>query len=111
MIGKYSRLQIKSSVIGRNCKIGSGVRIEGAYLWDNVVIEDGVSITASIICDNARVGQKSIIGKGCILSFNVCFGAYVIGFVNFFLSLFFSPTPPSIRWLLVQIMRSLHSLL
>lgn len=45
--------------------------IKGAFLWDNVVIEDGATVVSSILCNNAKVGKKAIIQKGCILSFNV----------------------------------------
>jgi len=40
-----------------------------------VVVEDGVSITSSILCNGCRVANNATIGKGCVVSFNVIVGA------------------------------------
>jgi len=68
-IGANSR--IARSVIGRNCRIGNNVVIEGAFLWDGVVVKDGSFICRSILANNVVVDENVIIEKGCILSFDV----------------------------------------
>jgi len=70
--------QILQSVIGRNCKIGNHVMIKGAFLWDNVVVENGATVVSSILCDGVKIGPKAMVQKGCIVSFNVIVGSDVI---------------------------------
>ncbi|XP_071844237.1 translation initiation factor eIF2B subunit epsilon-like [Apostichopus japonicus] len=69
---------ISHSVIGSGCKIGSNVRLENAYLWDGVTVEDDCSVTFSILCNNVLVKSGSTIQKGCILSFQVVVGPDII---------------------------------
>ena len=34
---------------------GDNVRIDGAHLWDKVVVEDGCSISKSVLCNNVHI--------------------------------------------------------
>ena len=78
VIGKGSTIgansKISHSSVGHNCIIGENVIIEGSYIWDDVVIEDGCRIHQSIICDRAKVKQNVTLNEGCILSFGVIVG-------------------------------------
>jgi len=58
-------------VIGRNCRIGANCRLVGAYLWDDVVVEDGVTIDHSLVCAGVRLGAGASVAPGCILSFGL----------------------------------------
>ncbi|OZJ02026.1 hypothetical protein BZG36_05388, partial [Bifiguratus adelaidae] len=42
---------VTNSVIGRRCFIGKNVVIEGAYIWDDVVINDGCRISHSLLAN------------------------------------------------------------
>ena len=62
---------VEKSVLGRDCRIGENVRINGAYLWDQVSVESEVEITQSIIGAGCVIGTGSKIPTGCILDMNV----------------------------------------
>jgi translation initiation factor eIF-2B subunit epsilon len=51
--------------------LGSNVVIEGAYIWDDVVIEDNCKVTRSIIANGVKILEGVTIQKGSIISFNV----------------------------------------
>jgi len=61
---------IGNSVIGRNCVIGKNVKIEGAYLWDNVNVRDGSTITKAIIANEAHIGKDCVIEPGALISYS-----------------------------------------
>ncbi|XP_074650422.1 translation initiation factor eIF2B subunit epsilon-like [Tubulanus polymorphus] len=65
---------IRRSIIGRNCKIGEDVHLDGTFIWDNVTIEDNCHITQAVLCNNAVVKRDVNIEKGCILSYDVIVG-------------------------------------
>ena len=65
---------ITRSSIGRNCKIGERVRIEGSFIWDGVTIENGSVINHSIVCDGAHIKTNVTVSPGCILSYGVVVG-------------------------------------
>ena len=71
-IGK--RTHITQSSIGHNCRIGEGVVIEGAYIWDNCVVERGSRVIRSILCDSVYIKSNVTIEPGCILSYGVIVG-------------------------------------
>lgn len=50
---------------------GSNVVIESSFVWDNVIIEDGVVICNSLICNEAKVLKNAVLQIGCIISFRV----------------------------------------
>eukprot|EP01137_Pigoraptor_chileana_P005673 Opistho-2@49062 len=78
IIGHGSRIgentRIAQSIIGKNCIIGAGVTIEGSYLWDGVVVEDGSKIIKSILCHRTRVKHHVTVNCGSILSYDVVVG-------------------------------------
>ena len=54
------RCNVKESVIGAGCEIGSGVRLLKCVLMDGVVVGDGVVLTGCIVGKRARIeGTKS----------------------------------------------------
>ena len=65
---------ITHSSIGRDCKLGKSVDIDGSYIWNNVVIGDNCSVKKAILCDGVVVKDGCVISPGCILSFNVVIG-------------------------------------
>lgn len=65
---------ITQSSIGHNCRIGDNVVIEGAYIWDNCVIERGSKICRSILCDSVYVKSDVVVEPGCVLSYGVIVG-------------------------------------
>lgn len=62
---------VSASTLGRRCKIGKNVLIEGAYIWDDVTVEDGSTIRQSIIANSGIVGRNCTIEPGSLLSFGV----------------------------------------
>ncbi|KAI9324285.1 putative translation initiation factor eIF-2B subunit epsilon [Zopfochytrium polystomum] len=65
---------IANSVIGRRCKIGNNVTIEGSYIWDDTVIEDNCRVHRSILAENVRLRRGVQVGTGSILSYGVVIG-------------------------------------
>ena len=65
---------ITHSSIGRNCKIGKGVKIEGCYIWNDVTIGDHCILQKSIIASNVVIKPNVTVEDGCIISFNVVIG-------------------------------------
>lgn len=60
---------ITGSTVGRGCKIGTNVTIEGAYIWDDVAIEDGSIIRQAIIANSSSIGKGCKIELGALISF------------------------------------------
>ncbi|WVF69850.1 hypothetical protein IAT40_004631 [Kwoniella sp. CBS 6097] len=58
------RASIKKCIIGRHCVIGKNAKLTGCVLWDFVTVEENTRIENTIICSNARIGEKSQI-KDC----------------------------------------------
>jgi len=50
---------ISRSVVGKHCRIGKMVRIVGSYLFDGVIVEDGCTVTASIMDRDVVLGSSS----------------------------------------------------
>ncbi|KAK4556006.1 translation initiation factor eIF-2B epsilon subunit, GEF [Recurvomyces mirabilis] len=65
---------VTNSVIGRRCVIGRRVRIEGAYIWDDVSIGDDTKIKTAIVANEVSVGRKCEIKRGALLSYGVHVG-------------------------------------
>ena len=59
--------------IGKQCKIGAGVRISNSYVWDNVVIGDGCTIDRCILANGVelrsevRIEPGSVLGPGVVI--------------------------------------------
>ena len=74
-IGSKTRVddsaQVIRSVIGRDCHIMEGARVEGVYLWDGVTIGKGAKVTKSIICTGCVIGANCVVPAGSILSMGV----------------------------------------
>lgn len=52
-------LSMKKCIIGRNVKIGGGVKGTGSLLLDNVVIEENVQLVDCVIAEGATIGKGS----------------------------------------------------
>ncbi|XP_039203145.1 translation initiation factor eIF-2B subunit epsilon isoform X1 [Crotalus tigris] len=65
---------ITNSVIGPNCKIGNGVLLDWAFLWNDVHIGDGVKIYRSIVCDEAEVKEGVTLNPHCVITSQVVVG-------------------------------------
>ncbi|OAX80625.1 hypothetical protein ACJ72_05038 [Emergomyces africanus] len=68
-LGDYTT--VKNTIIGRRCRIGKNVVLDGAYLWDDVVVGDGAEIRHAIVANEAIVGEKCRIENGALLSYGV----------------------------------------
>lgn len=60
---------ISRSVVGKRCRIGQNVCIVGSYLMDGVVVEDGCTVTTSVVDKDVVISNSSkvsgaIIGAG-----------------------------------------------
>lgn len=62
---------VKNTVLGRNCRIGRNVSLDGAYLWDDVVIGDGTKVFHAIVADGVGVGNDCTVEPGSLLSYGV----------------------------------------
>ncbi|OJD11374.1 hypothetical protein AJ78_07844 [Emergomyces pasteurianus Ep9510] len=62
---------VKNTIIGRRCRIGKNVVLDGAYLWDDVVVGDGAEIRHAIVANEAVVGATCRIENGALLSYGV----------------------------------------
>jgi NDP-sugar pyrophosphorylase family protein len=57
---------VKTSVIGRNCQIGSNVKIVNSVLCDSVVVLDDCTIQNSCVGNNANLATKTQV-KECTI--------------------------------------------
>ncbi len=64
----------ENNIIGNNCIIKAGARIENSIIWDNVIIGENVSLDNCIIAGNVRINpgisieEDSVIGHDRIIS-------------------------------------------
>ena len=54
--------KLQGCVIGKDCYIGKGARLNQCVLMDNVVVEEGCVVQNSVLCEHC------VIGKGCNLN-------------------------------------------
>lgn len=47
------------AVIGRDCVIAPGARVESSILWDDVQISSGASLNGSVLASGTRVGPRA----------------------------------------------------
>lgn len=82
IIGSYSRVEHKCSitrtVIGKSCDIGKNSTIIDSHLWDSVVVEDGATISKSILCNDSVIKKGAVVPKGCIIGRGCVIGEGVI---------------------------------
>lgn len=64
-------LQIGSSIIGRNCRVGVNVEIWGCCIHDNTVIWDGAKLDGALVCDGVVVRPGAVVEQGAVLSYGV----------------------------------------
>ena len=62
---------IAGSMLGRRCKIGKNVTIDGAYIWDDVTVEDGSTIRQAIVANGTSIGKNCRVESGALISFGV----------------------------------------
>jgi hypothetical protein len=62
--------QVEASVVGRNCRIGRGAHLRGAYLLDGVAVGASAWVLGALVANGARVGDGAIVSPGAMLSFN-----------------------------------------
>ena len=75
----FENAQIKDSVIGRNCTIEVGVKLNRCVIWDNVYVKRGAKLIDSVICGNVRVGAGVVTEEGVIVADETSIGeeAYI----------------------------------
>ncbi len=61
---------MEASVVGRNCRIGRGAHLRGAYLLDGVAVGASAWVLGALVANGARVGDGAIVSPGAMLSFN-----------------------------------------
>ncbi|TPX32224.1 hypothetical protein SmJEL517_g04659 [Synchytrium microbalum] len=69
-----SDTNVSESVIGRNCKIGEKVTIDGSYIWDNTEIKAKSRIQQCIIGRGVKIHENVMISRGCIIGSGVELG-------------------------------------
>jgi translation initiation factor eIF-2B subunit epsilon len=62
------------SVLGHNCVIGAGARVEESHLWAGVRIMENSRVQSSILCDKVVVKANAVVQRGCVLAFGVVVG-------------------------------------
>ena len=62
------------SVIGHRCHIGRDSLIEGAIVWPNTRLGQGVALRNCVIGERVFIGDRSRVAEGCILADNVLIG-------------------------------------
>lgn len=50
---------------------GDNVKLEHAYIWNNVQIKSDVVISQSVVCDSVEVKTGVRLNKQCVLAYNV----------------------------------------
>ena len=62
------------SVIGQGCHIGRDSLIEGAILWHNTRLGQGVALKNCVLSESVSIGDRSQVMEGCVLGNNVVLG-------------------------------------
>jgi translation initiation factor eIF-2B subunit epsilon len=82
MVGSHTKIKdscvVTSTVVGNDCFIGENVTLENCHLWDGVQVEDGASVTESILCHGCVVKRGAVIAKGCIIGQACIIGENVV---------------------------------
>ena len=72
VIGDHAEL--RDCVIGNKVEIGSGCRLNGVTIWDNVVIDDFVEANDAVICNDCVIGENATISENVFISENCTIG-------------------------------------
>lgn len=72
VIGEGTRIEdnvklAENNVIGNNCIIKAGARLENCIIWDNVVIGENVSLDNSIIANNVKIDPNISIERNSVI--------------------------------------------
>jgi NDP-sugar pyrophosphorylase family protein len=59
-----------NAVLGSHCIVGAGAQIEGAILWDDVVVGPGAVLRDCIVGTGARIGANAQLGFTAVLEAN-----------------------------------------
>ncbi len=62
-----AQAEILNSVIGSNCRVGAGARIENSVLLSDTRVDEQARITGAIVGRGCRIGECAIIGAGAVL--------------------------------------------
>lgn len=57
---------------------GDNVKLDHAYIWNNVHIASNVVISQSVVCDKAEVKAGVTLNKQCVLAYNVSSACSII---------------------------------
>ena len=66
---------IGPTVIGARCVVGPNATIEASVLWDGNVVEEGASLRACVVGNRNRIGAKTHLAGGTIVSDQCVIGA------------------------------------
>ena len=70
-----SRAKLKGpSVIGQGCHIGEDSLIEGAVIWQQGSLGQGVVLKNCVVAEHVSIGDRSQIREGCVLGADVVIG-------------------------------------
>ena len=58
-------------MIGRNCRVGRGAHVRGAYLLDGAVVGARAHVLGALLANGVHVGDNAVVPPGAMLSFNV----------------------------------------
>ncbi|KAI0463890.1 hypothetical protein LJB42_002898 [Komagataella kurtzmanii] len=61
---------IVCSCVGKNVRIGEGVQLKNSYIWDDVVLENGVEATGAVVASGALIRAGAKLLPGAIVGFN-----------------------------------------
>ncbi|CDO72848.1 hypothetical protein BN946_scf185002.g33 [Trametes cinnabarina] len=78
LIGSHTTIEanatVHASVIGQRCKIGPGVVLRNAYVFDDTQIGAGCVIENSIVGARVRLGDRCHVPRGCLIADGVVIG-------------------------------------
>jgi NDP-sugar pyrophosphorylase family protein len=53
--------------MGAGCNISKSAEVNGAILWDNVIVEDGARVSRAILADNVRLPAGAVITNAAVV--------------------------------------------
>lgn len=67
---------LRHAVIGEQCTVGAGARIENTCLWTGAAVMEKAQATGSVLCDGAVARPGAVIRDGCALGNGAVAGAW-----------------------------------